>query len=146
MGASPALPRVHVAAAAVVRDGRILAAERAYGPHLGFELPGGKVEAGETALAACRRELREELGIEVQGVGGASEPELLDIVSHRYDDFDLTMEVFLCEPVPGSRIEDGEHLRLLWLGRDELLSVAWLPADVELLERLQRRWTAFIPS
>ena len=137
-------PLVHVAAAILVREGRILAAERSYGPHRGFEFPGGKVEPGETPLEACRRELREELGIEIRGVDGLGDPELLARIRHDYDDFPLLMDVFLATPAPGSAIRDTEHLRLLWLGRDELLSVEWLPADVELLRDVQRHWDEIV--
>ena len=57
---------VHVSAGIIHRDGRVLAARRADGERAGlWELPGGKVERGEDAVQALRRELREELGCEV---------------------------------------------------------------------------------
>lgn len=62
-------------AAAIIVDGLLLLAQRTRPPELAgqWELPGGKAEAGETAAAALRRELREELGVEVSGsdrIGG----------------------------------------------------------------------------
>ncbi|QZS59893.1 NUDIX domain-containing protein [Rhodococcus opacus] len=56
-------------AAAIIVDGRLLLAQRTRPPELAglWELPGGKAEAGETAEDALRRELREELGVEVSG-------------------------------------------------------------------------------
>jgi len=62
-------PTGHVVAGAVVRDGRVLLAQRTRPPELAgqWELPGGKVEPGESAEEALRRELREELGVEVRG-------------------------------------------------------------------------------
>ena len=56
---------LHVAAAIIVRDGAVLAAQRSHGMKDGWELPGGKLEPGETSEDACRREIREELGLEL---------------------------------------------------------------------------------
>lgn len=137
-------PHVHVAAAILTLDHRILAAERSYGSHRGFEFPGGKVEKGETPLDACRRELREELGIEISGPNGAESPRFLERVTYRYDDFDLAMDVFLASPASGETINATEHTRLLWLAKDEIFSVPWLPADVELLQRITANWDELI--
>ena len=56
---------LHVAAAIIVRDGAVLAVQRSHGMKDGWELPGGKLEPGETSEDACRREIREELGLEL---------------------------------------------------------------------------------
>lgn len=53
---------LHVAAAIIVRDNKVLAARREHGME-GWELPGGKLEPGESAEDACRREISEELGL-----------------------------------------------------------------------------------
>ena len=73
---------VLVAAGVVIEDGRVLLSQRKVGAHLGgaWELPGGKVMPGEDPREALRRELREELGIDV-AVG-----DVLDVTFHRYDD------------------------------------------------------------
>lgn len=70
-----------VAAGVVIEDGRVLLAQRKPGAHLAgaWELPGGKVEEGEDPREALRRELAEELGIDVQ-VG-----EVIDVTFHRYE-------------------------------------------------------------
>lgn len=67
--ARPATNNGEVVAAAIIVDGRLLLAQRRRPPELAglWELPGGKAEAGETAEDALRRELREELGVEVAG-------------------------------------------------------------------------------
>jgi mutator protein MutT len=71
---------IEVAAGLVVRDGKILITQRLAEAHLGglWEFPGGKRERGETYPQCLRRELREELGIEVR-VG-----ELVEDVTHPY--------------------------------------------------------------
>ena len=82
---------VRVAAALIARDGRLLAARRASGDQAGlWELPGGKLRAGERSDAALRREVREELGCEL-GVAW-----LYDTLDYDYPDFHLTMDCFVC--------------------------------------------------
>ncbi len=69
MTATTPAPMGHVVAGAVIRDGRVLLAQRTRPPELAgrWELPGGKAEPGESAEQALARELWEELGIEVRG-------------------------------------------------------------------------------
>lgn len=135
---------VHVAAAIIYRNGKILAAHRADGSLPGgWELPGGKLDPGEAPREALAREVREELGCDLQLVW------LYDVVEHDYDDFHLTMDCFVCTLAPGHepRMSEGVHDDLRWLGRDELLDVAWLPADEALVYGLGLCWdVAFEPQ
>ncbi|HEV7205991.1 MAG TPA: (deoxy)nucleoside triphosphate pyrophosphohydrolase [Jatrophihabitans sp.] len=116
---------MNVVAAAIVRDGRLLAARRTQpSRHAGgWEFPGGKVEAGEDDATALRRECHEELGVRI-AVG----PRLGEAT-------DAGVRIVLY----GATIESGEpqpledHDELRWLAPDELDSVPWLPIDVELL-------------
>ena len=127
----------HVSAAIIHRDGRILAARRAGGAHEGlWELPGGKVEPGEDALAALRREVSEELGCAVRSAWP------YDTVEYDYPDFHLTMDCYVCSLPEGAEPEahPGVHSELRWLGRDELLDVEWLPADLDLVRGLAYYW------
>lgn len=127
----------HVAAAIIYRDGRVLAARRADDAEGGgWELPGGKLEQGETSKEALRREIREELGCELQLVW------LYDTVEHDYPDFHLTMDCYVCTLAPGAEPHrhEGVHAELRWLSRDELLDVDWLPADVALARGLSAFW------
>ena len=128
---------VHVSAALIGREGRLLAARRASGDQAGlWELPGGKVEDGESPAEALRREIREELGCELRTLWP------YDTVEHDYPDFHLTMDCFVCtlpegaDPAPCA----GVHSELRWLARDELLDVEWLPADVSLMRTLAFYW------
>ena len=110
---------------------KIFATARGYGEFKGqWEFPGGKLEAGETSQQALIREIQEELDVKIE-VG-----ELIDTIEYDYPTFHLSMDCFLCVVVDGEIIlKEAEAAR--WLGKDELYSVDWLPADIALIEKLQ---------
>lgn len=115
--------------AALVRDGRVLASRRTEPPHLaGFwEFPGGKVEVGESDVAALRRELREELVVEA-AVGARLGPDVL------LGDTGV-LRVYLCRLLSGEpRLVDHDEHR--WLGPAELADVPWIPVDLPLVALL----------
>jgi 8-oxo-dGTP diphosphatase len=118
-----------VVGAAIVSKGRLLAAQRALPPELAgrWELPGGKVEPGETDEAALVRECREELGIDVM-LGariGRDWP---------IGDYGV-LRVWLAGVVDGEP-RAIEHRAVRWLGIDELDDVDWLPGDLPVVQRL----------
>lgn len=116
---------VHVVAAALVRDGRVLAARRS-APHRlagGWEFPGGKVEPGEDEVGALARECHEELGVEV-AVGA----QLAETTGGG-----IRLVLFAAALASGQPAPLEDHDELRWLGVDEVDSVAWLPIDRILL-------------
>lgn len=118
-----------IAAAAVVRDGAVLAGRRVGPPAVrgGWEFPGGQVEPGESPEQAAVREVREELGVEVELTG------LLGTVTIRPG---MPMTVFTATLTSGEPVPTGSHDALRWLRADQLDDVRWLPADRPLLGRL----------
>ena len=119
--------------AAVIRDrDRIFATQRGYGNYKGWwEFPGGKIEAGETPQEALKREIREELDTLVE-VG-----DLVACVEYDYPEFHLSMDCFWCTVVEGKlTLNEAEDAR--WLSKDSLMSVKWLPADLEVLEIISK--------
>ncbi len=138
MNAAPAPEPVEVVAAALVDDldapTRILAGHRRYRP-VGWELPGGKLEPGESPLAALHRELVEELGVTARL--GAQLPGPLPDGGWRLSERHV-MRVWFAQVVDGDPLPLEAHDELRWLGHDELYDVDWLPADYPIIEALAR--------
>jgi 8-oxo-dGTP diphosphatase len=114
--------------------GRILISQRrADQAHpLGWEFPGGKIEAGESPELALGRELAEELGVEVR-IG-----RIWDVLFHAYPDFDVLMLVYPCRLAPAQTVRAVEVAAFAWVTPAQLADHAILPADAPLVARLQR--------
>ena len=111
-------------------ENMIFATQRGYGEFKdGWEFPGGKIEAGETPQEALKREIWEELDTEI-AVG-----ELFDTVEYDYPAFHLSMDCFWCTIVSGELVLK-EHEAARWLTKEQLREVAWLPADISLVDRI----------
>lgn len=119
--------------AAIIKDGdKIFATQRGYGEFKdGWEFPGGKIEKKETPQEALVREIKEELDTVIT-VGG-----LIDTIEYEYPAFHLTMHCFLCAIVSGD-LTLKEHEAARWLAKDQLGSVEWLPADLELIDKIEK--------
>lgn len=122
---------IRVAAAVLRSEDKIFATARGYGEFKGkWEFPGGKIEPGETPQEALVREIQEELDVKIK-VG-----DLIGTVEYDYPSFHLSMDCFWCNVTVGEiTLKEAEDAR--WLSNDELYSVDWLPADMELIEKLQ---------
>jgi 8-oxo-dGTP diphosphatase len=128
-------PPIEVAAGLVFRDGKLLITQRPPASHLGglWEFPGGKREAGESFEQCLRRELAEELGIEVQV------HELVEDLVHHYPERSVHLKFFRC------RWLRHEPRAILchdwkWIGPEQLTEHQFPAADARLLEKLRSDW------
>lgn len=110
---------------------QVFATQRGYGEFKdGWEFPGGKIEDGETPENALKREIQEELATEI------SVNEKLGTIEYDYPTFHLSMQCFNCSIISG-KLELLEHENAQWLSKKNLMSVNWLPADVEILDKIK---------
>ena len=124
------MKHIEVVAAIIRKEDKIFATQRGYGEWKDWwEFPGGKMEVGETPEVALVREIREELSAEI------NVDEFLCTVKYDYPQFHLTMHCYLCSLMTDS-LHLNEHEAAKWLTKDELNSVKWLPADLEVVERI----------
>ena len=120
------IPPIRVVAGAILRDGRVLSAQRPMGTSSTiagmWELPGGKVDSGETDQQALARELMEELGVQVR-VGSFLAEHAIQQATRV-----IHLLAYQCELLAGEPTA-LEHAELRWLSPDELRSVPWAAGD-----------------
>lgn len=122
---------IEVVAAIIHRDGAYFATQRGYGEFEGmWEFPGGKIEPGESRDVALKREIQEELGVDI------TIEELFCTTEYDYPSFHLTMHCYLCGIKTGE-IELRKHMSARWLTVELLDSVGWLPADKDVIDKLK---------
>jgi 8-oxo-dGTP diphosphatase len=125
------MKQIEVVAAIIRKEDKIFATQRGYGEwNDWWEFPGGKIEAGETPEEALKREIQEELSTEI------SVDKFLCTVEYDYPAFHLTMHCYLCSLLTEA-LHLNEHEAAKWLTMEELNSVKWLPADMEVVEKME---------
>jgi len=128
------MPSQIVVAGALISGSLLLVAQRARPPELAglWELPGGKVAAGESDAAALARELHEELGVDVTvGARIGADVALNEMT---------TLRAYRVSQTGGS-LHPNDHRALRWVGADELDTLPWVPADRAWLADLVRALT-----
>lgn len=124
---------IEVVAAIITNNNKILATKRGYGDFINmWEFPGGKIELGESKEAALCREIREELEIGIDIIS------FLCTIQYDYPSFHLKMHCYICSIVSG-KLTLVEHNDAKWLTFNNLNSIQWLPADIQVLDRI-RAW------
>ena len=123
---------INVVAAVIIENDRVFATQRGYGEYKDrWEFPGGKIETGESPEFALKREISEELDTIIE-VGA-----LIKVVEYDYPNFHLSMACYQARIISG-RLILREHENAKWLTKEELYSVNWLGADLEVLENVKR--------
>jgi 8-oxo-dGTP diphosphatase len=129
------MKNIEVVAAIIIYEDRILCMQRNANKYdylsYKYEFPGGKVEPGETNSQALMRELREEMGIEINIL----ENTFFMTVDHQYPDFEVTMHSYICR-VSSPEFIRKEHINHTWLKRQDLDKLDWAPADQPIVKKL----------
>lgn len=115
----------------ITKQNEIYTTQRGYGDWKGWwEIPGGKLEPGETPEQCILREIQEELATKVKA------EKILGVVDYDYPDFHLTMHCILCSIISGD-LKLLEHEDAKWVNKETLYSVDWLPADKLILPLIE---------
>lgn len=127
---------VRVAAALIVSENKFLIARRSGRRHLAgyWEFPGGKIEPGETPAQACHREILEELGCNI------SVDSYFLTCEYDYEDFHLSMDLFLCHLLPGEyeHVNSTEHQEVRFISAEEMDNFEFAPADLDFLPDIKK--------
>lgn len=123
------MQKIDVACAIIEKEGLVLAAQRSASMSLPlkWEFPGGKLDPGENAIDCLRRELREEMNLQVRIVKS------LPASTHSYQTFTVTLHPFVCVIACGE-IELHEHAAITWLPAQALATLDWAEADLPVIE------------
>jgi len=124
---------ISVTCAIIRKNGLILAAQRPADSHLAgkWEFPGGKLDRNETEEACIVREIREELGLDVQPA------RRLQPSTHDYGEKVIRLIPFECEVVSGDPVAH-EHAAIKWVAPADLDELNWCEADIPIVEQIKR--------
>lgn len=126
---------IRVVAAILKNDNKIMIAQRMKGEFAGqWEFPGGKIEPNETPEEALKRELMEEMELEIQI------NEFLMTAEYNYPTFHLSMDCFICS-LKSENIHLHDHTAIQWIpiNSDEK-NINWIPADVQIFKAIQSKY------
>lgn len=127
-----------VVAAIIVKEGKILCMKRGKAKfdylENKYEFPGGKVEKGENHVEALKRELKEEMDLEID----ISDLDFFLTVEHNYKDFHISLHTYLCN-LDSCNFNRKEHIYHKWLDACELETIQWAGADYPVIEKLKNK-------
>ncbi len=127
------MKKVEVVAAVILHNNKILCVQRGDNKYdyiaFKWEFPGGKVEDGETNEMALKREILEELNLDI-----AIDSKLIT-VDHQYPNFNLIMHSFMCS-CNYPELELSEHIDYKWLDKSELKPLDWAAADIPIVDKI----------
>lgn len=126
---------IEVVAAIIVYKNEILCMQRDKNRYeylsYKYEFPGGKIEPGESRVDALKRELKEEMDINVV----IENEDFFLTVQHQYPDFEIIMHSYVCR-VNNKNFVRKEHIDHKWLTQSNLNTLDWAPADLPIVNRL----------
>lgn len=124
-----------VVAAIIIDNDEILCMQRNKGKYdyvsYKYEFPGGKIEKSETHIQALKRELQEEMSLNVT----VSEDDFFLTVEHQYPDFSLKMHSYICH-VTNRQFVRKEHINHVWLNSKDLNKLDWAAADIPIVQKI----------
>jgi len=132
------MKEVRVSAGIIVDKDKVLCVQRGPGKYdyisYKYEFPGGKVEPGENGKEALRRELIEEMKLDIK----IETMEHFLEISHEYPDLKVVMDSYIC-PVENPTFQLLEHVSCQWLSGEEMLELDWAEADIPIVNALINR-------
>lgn len=132
------MKHIEVVAGIICYKDEILCMQRPEGlreyTSLKYEFPGGKIESGETNVEALKRELMEEMDMQVE----VEESDNFLVVNHMYPDVELKMYSYICR-VNSKEFVMKEHVDFKWLKKEELDQLDWATADIDIVNKLMNK-------
>lgn len=132
------MKELEVSAGILINNDQILCLQRGQGKYdyvsYKYEFPGGKLEEGENPAAALRRELVEEMNLNIT----EADCEYFMTVEHQYPDFHLTMHAFICN-LDSRDFDLVEHIDYRWLSYERLGELDWAEADWPIVNKIMER-------